>query len=147
MRKTNQKGFTIIELLVVIVIIGILVALALPQLFAAQARGRDADRKNDMKNLQQKLETYFNDNDAYPEGLPNSDAKIESADLQGPRNSTYEYVSDNCATVDGVEQCQSYTLTVTLENESDKDAGENGLYALESVNQVEATVEEDPETP
>lgn len=143
MRKTNQKGFTIIELLVVIVIIGILVALALPQLFAAQARGRDADRKNDMKNLQQKLETYFNDNDAYPTELPNSEAKIESADLTGPRDSTYTYAGESCDD-DG---CQAYTLSVKLENDSDKDLNEEGEYTLESVNKVEVTTPEEPENP
>ncbi len=149
MRKTNQKGFTIIELLVVIVIIGILVALALPQLFAAQARGRDADRKNDMKNLQQKLETYFNDNDYYPGGDSAAAAtalEIEASEFTGPRDSTYAYDPDDCETVEGTEQCQSYELTVSLENDKDKDAT-NGTYTLKSVNQVQATTTEDPENP
>jgi type IV pilus assembly protein PilA len=141
MRKTNQKGFTIIELLVVIVIIGILVALALPQLFAAQARGRDTDRKNDLKNLQQKLETYFNDNDEYPgreDADAMEDAKITASDFEGPRDSTYEY---SC---DGADPCQSYTLSVTLENDKDKDA-QNGVYQLRSVNQPEGTTEDEEE--
>lgn len=133
MRKTNQKGFTIIELLVVIVIIGILVALALPQLFAAQARGRDTDRKNDLKNIQQKLETYFNDNDFYP-----SDATdIDGVDLTGPRNTTYAYAGDDCTG----DECQTYTLSATLENEDDKDAT-GGVYTLNSVNTPEAEEEE-----
>jgi type II secretion system protein G len=84
MRKTNQKGFTIIELLVVIVIIGILVALTLPNLFSAQARGRDTDRKNELKNLQQKLETYFNDNDEYPAALSNLDPAPTTDETTGP---------------------------------------------------------------
>lgn len=130
MRKNNQKGFTIIELLVVIVIIGILVALALPQLFAAQARGRDTDRKNDMKNIQQKLETYFNDNDEYPQQDELAGLDI---DLNGPRNSTYVYTPDG-------DPAQSYTLTVDLENDDDSAAiDENGTYQLESVNKPEAT--------
>lgn len=131
MRKTNQKGFTIIELLVVIVIIGILVALALPQLFAAQARGRDTDRKNDLKNIQQKLETYFNDNDFYPAEATD----IDGVSLAGPRNTTYDYEAGDCTG----DECQSYTLSATLENEEDKDAT-NGVYTLNSVNQPEATV-------
>jgi type IV pilus assembly protein PilA len=134
MRKTNQKGFTIIELLVVIVIIGILVALALPQLFAAQARGRDTDRKNDMKNLQQKLETFFNDNDRYPNRSNTtdmSDAKIDTAkDFTGPRNSAYTY---SCT----ADDCQDYTLTVTLENDKDPAAGAGGVYTIHSVNKVD----------
>jgi len=129
MRKTNQKGFTIIELLVVIVIIGILVALALPQLFAAQARGRDTDRKNDLKNIQQKLETYFNDNDEYPAADDLDAAGISDDDMVGPRNTAYEY-DPECE-----DTCQSYTLSAQLENEGDKDADDSGNYVLRSVNQ------------
>lgn len=129
MRKLNQKGFTIIELLVVIVIIGILVALTLPNLFSAQARGRDTDRKNELKNVQTKLETYFNDNGSYPadwdEAVANADVTTE--ERTGPRNDNYSYTSDG----------QSYTLTAILENENDPD-GEtvdgDRVYTLQSVN-------------
>ena len=84
MRKSNQKGFTIIELLVVIVIIGILVALALPQLFAAQARGRDTERKNDLKNIKTQLETYYGDNGAYPTALTEASLNLTADDREGP---------------------------------------------------------------
>lgn len=126
MRKTNQKGFTIIELLVVIVIIGILVALTLPNLFSAQARGRDSERKNELKNAQQKLESYFNDNDAYPADL--ATAGVTGDEAQGPRGDSYVYApaADN----------QSYTLRADLENDGDKDAIDaNGTYEIQSVNQ------------
>lgn len=135
MRKLNQKGFTIIELLVVIVIIGILVALTLPNLFSAQARGRDTDRKNELKNLQQKLESYFNDNDAYPAGdmaAAATELGITDADeYTGPRSDGYTYVT---AAVDGVDD-QSYTLTADLENDDDKDADASGNYVISSVNE------------
>ena len=125
MRKNNQQGFTIIELLVVIVIIGILVALALPNLFAAQARGRDTDRKNELKNAQQQLENYFNDNGEYPDDWA---VVVTDADgRQGPRNDAYTYV----VAVDN----QSYTLTADLENDDDPKADASGNYVISSVNQ------------
>lgn len=138
MRKNNQKGFTIIELLVVIVIIGILVALALPQLFAAQARGRDTERKNDLKNIQTQLETYFNDNGAYV--ATSGDAatvlagvdglELTADDLTGPRdNDVYTYTT--------ADSGQTYTLSTTLENDNDPDAT-NGAYSIDSVNQATA---------
>src|SRR5690606_30922856 len=115
MRKLNQKGFTIIELLVVIVIIGILVALTLPNLFAAQARGRDTDRKNEVKNLQQKLESHFNDNDEYPATLADLNPAPDTDETTGPRNDAYVYET---------EDQQSYRLSATLENKDDKDAND-----------------------
>lgn len=125
MRKMNQKGFTIIELLVVIVIIGILVALTLPNLFSAQARGRDTDRKNELKNVQTKLETYFNDNGSYPTSMDDAvaNAGVTDDERTGPRNDTYGYESDG----------DSYTLTATMENENDPDSTA-GVYTLSSVN-------------
>jgi general secretion pathway protein G len=126
MRKLNQKGFTIIELLVVIVIIGILVALTLPNLFAAQARGRDTDRKNELKNVQQKLESYFNDNGAYPADFTaaQADAGVTADETTGPRADNYTYVSDT----------DTYTLSATMENANDPDSTA-GVYTLNSVNQ------------
>lgn len=124
--QKNQKGFTIIELLVVIVIIGILVALALPNLFAAQARGRDTDRKNELKNAQQQLETYHSDNGQYPE---NWETVVEEELRTGPRNDSYTYTPEN--------DNQTYKITATLENKEDPEADENGNYVIESVNQVE----------
>lgn len=130
MRKTNQKGFTIIELLVVIVIIGILVALALPQLFSAQARGRDTDRKNDLKNISQQLETYYNDNNEYPALVADLIPDYLEAEPTDPKNTgTYVYTY----TVDPTD-AQTYTLTADLENDNDS-AAVGGIYTIESVNQ------------
>jgi prepilin-type N-terminal cleavage/methylation domain-containing protein len=129
MRK-NQKGFTIIELLVVIVIIGILVALALPNLFSAQARGRDTDRKTELKNAQQKLETHFNDNGGYPADWT---TVITAADERtGPRNDAYTYdpSPDGCTG----NTCTSFTISANLENDNDPDAT-SGNYVVSSVNQ------------
>jgi len=139
MRKLNSKGFTIIELLVVIVIIGILVALALPNLFSAQQRGRDTERKNDLKNISQRLETYYNDEQSYPadqaaavdvDGL-GSDA------FAGPKGGeTYTYTCTETVTGTDGDTCQAFTLTAVLENKEDGAAvDEDGTYEVKSVNQ------------
>ena len=64
----RQSGFTIIELLIVIAIIGILATLVLTNFQGAQAKGRDTVRKNDMNSVYQKLEEFYNENGGYPDG-------------------------------------------------------------------------------
>lgn len=61
-----QRGFTIIELLIVIAIIGILATLVLTNFRGAQAKGRDTVRQNDLNSIYQKLEEYHNENGNYP---------------------------------------------------------------------------------
>lgn len=61
-----QRGFTLIELLVVISIIGILATLVLANLNAARERGRDAQRKADLRTIQTDLRLYYNDTGGYP---------------------------------------------------------------------------------
>lgn len=72
--SVNKQGFSLIELLVVISIIGVLSGMAVFNFQQARERARDVQRKNDMKQLQNALESYKNDQlaVAYPEELSGS---------------------------------------------------------------------------
>lgn len=64
--KKNNKGFTIVELLIVIVIIGILAALVLNSFRGVQERARDTERQTDINAQAGQLEVYYTDNSGYP---------------------------------------------------------------------------------
>jgi type IV pilus assembly protein PilA len=61
-RKEGQKGFTLIELMIVIAIIGILAAIAIPQFVAYRQKGYNTSAKSDLKNYQTACQAYFADN-------------------------------------------------------------------------------------
>lgn len=67
MYMNRQKGFTLIELLVVIAVIGVLAAVILASLNSARAKGRDAKRLSDLKQVQIALELYYDTFNAYPD--------------------------------------------------------------------------------
>jgi type II secretion system protein G len=62
----KDKGFTLVELLVVMAILGVLVTLIAGGFRTAQMRGRDAKKKSDLKEIANSLEIYFNDHSEYP---------------------------------------------------------------------------------
>lgn len=64
----KQKGFTIVELLIVIVVIGILAAITIVAFNGVQQRGRDAQRKSDVAAITKALELYYIDKGEYPAG-------------------------------------------------------------------------------
>lgn len=64
--KQKQRGFTIVELLIVIVVIAILAAITIVAYNGVQARGRDARRVSDMQAIVKALEMYKADNGQYP---------------------------------------------------------------------------------
>ena len=65
--RRNQRGFTLLEVLIVIAIIGILVSIGVASYSSAQQKSRDARRKGDLKAVQNAFEQYNADNDGnYP---------------------------------------------------------------------------------
>ena len=67
--KNHTKGFTLVEILIVVAIIGILASVALIGLGPVQRKGRDTRRISDMKQVQSGLELYFSKNGHYPTGI------------------------------------------------------------------------------
>lgn len=64
MRK--EKGFTLIELLIVVAIIGIIAAIAIPNLLNAIQRGKQKRTMGDLRTSATAIEAYAVDNNAYP---------------------------------------------------------------------------------
>lgn len=67
MKKNTIKAFTLVEMLIVIVIIGILIASLMPRMQAAQWRARDVARKNDLAQIQTAIISSQSDRRDWPE--------------------------------------------------------------------------------
>jgi len=113
----NVPGFSLIELLVVISIIGILAGIALVSFTGAQRQARDSERKSDIKQYQASLETYANARAGfYPiYTISTSLVSVCNTDLDAPTcpedkttGQTYRYISNTQGT--------KYAVWATLES-------------------------------
>ncbi len=89
-RHVNRPGFTLIELLIVVAIIAILAAIAVPNFLEAQVRAKVSRAKSDLRTIATALESYAIDNARYPpsngavEGLTTPIAYLTSSVFTDP---------------------------------------------------------------
>jgi prepilin-type N-terminal cleavage/methylation domain-containing protein len=74
MKNNRKNGFSLIELLIVVAIIAILAAIAIPNFLSAQMRSKVTRVKSELRSLATAIESYNVDNTAYPPfGVPPGD--------------------------------------------------------------------------
>jgi type IV pilus assembly protein PilA len=110
-RSQSEKGFTLVELLVVMLILGLLAAIAIPSFFNQRDKARDADAKADVRTAQTAAESYATDNNGSYAGI---DTETNLSDVE---ETLTDAVADGelTATVSGGGT--GYTLTMASDNE------------------------------
>lgn len=118
----KTKGFTLLELLVVISIIGILVAIATVSFTTAQKQGRDSRRRGDIKAIQNAFEQYNAENaGAYADDC----STMLTGNLQGPvptdpKTGGSYLTTATCSSVTG-SYCLCALMEITGAGNSDSD--------------------------
>src|SRR6185437_12535445 len=79
----NQQGFTIVELLIVIVVIGILATLVIVTFSGIQQKARNTKRQTDINAIDSTVEAYFAQNGYYPTLANMNDSTFRTANLKG----------------------------------------------------------------
>ncbi len=139
----NNKGFTLIELLTVISIISILTALLTVSFVSVSQRGRDGQRKSNIRQIQAALELFRADNNSYPQTVSNTIGVSNASVACGasfvfssitymqkmpcdPKTEglKYFYLSTPSGCSPGsATLCTGYTLASCIDNSGDKEVG------------------------
>ena len=82
-RSGSESGFTLVELLVVMLILGILAAIAIPAFFNQRDKAQDADAKVEARTAETAMETYSTDNGGDYTGADAGDLHAIEATLPG----------------------------------------------------------------
>lgn len=112
-RKISKKGFTLLELMVAIAIVGILAAIATPYFFGYLNKTRYTVAIHDIQQISTEIEIFYINNNRYPNDL----GEIGMASAKDPWGNPYQYL--NIASVKGKGQLRKDHSLVPVNSDYD----------------------------
>lgn len=118
--KPFKKGFTLTELLVVVLVIGVLAAIALPSYTKSVKKSRASDALNNLNIVSLKQQDYMLNNEKYAENFKDLNVPIVglTADSNTATVGTFQYtLSDACINASNTRAGESYTFSKNVETQ------------------------------
>ncbi len=135
--SNKPSGFTILDVVVIIIVVGFFAILIIPGLINGPSRARDATRKSDLRAIKTQLESYYSEKGNYPAKLTELEAGATPFMKKVPTDPStkkeYVYITQG-------NPPASFEIQATLENKNDKDLKSlgsdpsKGVYVVSSSN-------------
>lgn len=126
--NNEKRGFTLIEIIIAMMILAIISVGLLGNFFSSPPKARDAKRKQSLRQIQNALEVYYNDNDEYPSATNGQISCEDETKSWGDEFDCYDEVymkklptdpGNNTFYYFRTSDQQGYMLYALLENEND----------------------------
>jgi type IV pilus assembly protein PilA len=124
--KTNKKGFTLIELMIVVAIIGILAAIAIPNFLNYQCKSKQSEAKQSLGTISKNQEAYLSEFDSYAD----SSSKLGFAVKGETQRYTYTYDRPSAT---------AYTASATSLDKGIKGTANDDIWTINQVLELKNT--------
>ena len=133
--KNKNSGFTIVELLIVIVVIGILAGLVVTTFTGIQQKARNTERQTDIKAIHGQVEAYYAQNGKYPTLANLNDATWRSTNMKGLDGEALMDPKGTAQTLVAAAAANSYAYAVGPANCDNGTGGDCATYTLTATNE------------